>query len=141
MTASPLRRWWWNDIVMPSRRPDFSIASRRDFARLSRHGTAARTGFGAERIPEAAAILPKGEEYGSKAPAPGTSRGTILPREFTAVFILERLPFDSVELRERQQVRRTRDNRRVDHLAADRDYALALAFRGLGGLDDAQSLA
>ena len=42
MTASPLRRWWWKEMVMPSVRPDFSIAARREAARLSRQGIAAR---------------------------------------------------------------------------------------------------
>ena len=49
-------------------------------------------------------------EYGAKAPTPGTSSGTVLPSEFTAVFILKRLPVKAVESGQFQQMGGAGDN-------------------------------
>ena len=45
-TPSPLRRWWWNETVAPSFRPQASIAARRPGSTLlpSGRGPCSRTG-------------------------------------------------------------------------------------------------
>ena len=61
-STSPLRRWWWVAIVIPSRRPDFSIAARSDASTLLSPGLRRTSGLVARSI---VGIRENGSRYGS----------------------------------------------------------------------------